>query len=127
MFRCMKTLLTTAAVAFIAATAAAQYKTPPTPAPAPATQNQGAIQVQPNNNIQITPGAVQDDLALARRIPRDEAIQMVKQHKAVWIDVRSKESYDESHIPGAISIPLSEMMSRLKELPPHKFLITYCA
>ena len=125
MFRSMKTLLTAAAVALIAGAAAAQYKTPPTAQPR--TQNPGAIEVQQNNNIQMTPGAVQDDLALARRIPRDEAIKMVKQHKAVWIDVRSKESYDESHIPGAISIPLSELMSRLKELPAHEFLITYCA
>lgn len=63
----------------------------------------------------------------ARRIPRDEAIKMVKEGKAVWIDVRPRTEYDTSHIKGAISIPLAELQSSFRKLPPHKFLITYCA
>jgi rhodanese-related sulfurtransferase len=54
-------------------------------------------------------------------------MKMVKQKKAVYVDVRSKESYDQGHLPGAISIPLSELESRFKDLPRGKFLITYCA
>jgi len=122
----MKTLLTTAAVALIATVAAAQYKTPAQPAPAA----NPVIPVAPNKNVVITPApqaTAADELESARRIPRDEAIKLVKEHKAVYIDVRSKDSYDEGHIPGAISIPLSELLTRLKELPPHKFIITYCA
>jgi rhodanese-like protein len=112
------------AVAFIAATANAQYKTPPTPPP---TQP-GAVQVAPNNNIQVTTATNPDDeLSKARRINRDEAIELVKQHKAVWVDVRGKDAFDQSHIPGAISIPLTELNEHLTKLPPHKLLITYCA
>jgi len=54
-------------------------------------------------------------------------MKMVKQKKAVYVDVRSKESFDEGHLPGAISIPLSELPARFKDLPSGKFLITYCA
>jgi Spy/CpxP family protein refolding chaperone len=126
MFRVMRTLLAiAAATALTAATANAQYKTPPPP---PAAQP-GAVQITPNNNIQIsTPTAApEDELTKARRIPRDEAMSLVKQKKAVYIDVRSKDQFDDGHIPGAINIPLTDLQNRFKDLPPRKFLITYCA
>jgi len=63
----------------------------------------------------------------ARRIPRDEAIKMVKQGKAVWVDVRPKTDFDAGHIKGALNIPLAELTQRFRDLPPKKFLITYCA
>lgn len=105
-------------------TAAAQYKTPPPPA---ASQTPNGVQVTPNPNIQITPGAVEDPLSAARRINRDEAIKWVKEKKAIFIDTRSKEAYDLGHIPGSIDIPEPEIVSKIKELPPDKFMITYCA
>ena len=112
------------AVALIAVTANAQYKTPPTPPP---TQP-GAVQIAPNNNIQVTTATNPDDeLSKARRINRDEAIKLVKEKKAVWVDVRGKDAFDQSHIPGAISIPLTDLNEHLMQLPPRKFLITYCA
>jgi len=66
-------------------------------------------------------------LESAKRIKRDEAIRMVKSHKAVFVDVRPKDSYVAEHVKGAISLPLSELMTRLRELPPGKYIITYCA
>jgi len=66
-------------------------------------------------------------LESARRITREEAIKLVKEKKAVYVDVRSKEQYDQAHITGAISIPLGDVITRVKELPPGKFIITYCA
>lgn len=71
--------------------------------------------------------AAPDSLDSAKRIPRDEARKMVAEHKAVYIDVRSKDQYDIGHIPGAISIPLSELPNHWKDLPVHKYLIAYCA
>jgi len=63
----------------------------------------------------------------AKRIERDAAIKQVKAGKAVWVDVRGKEQYDQGHIPGSINIPLGEVLTRLRELPPKKEIITYCA
>ena len=67
-------------------------------------------------------------LESARRINRDDAMKLVKNKKAVYVDVRSKDSYDAGHIKGAINIPLSELIgTRLREIPPGKMIITYCA
>jgi 3-mercaptopyruvate sulfurtransferase SseA len=113
--------------ALAAATAGAQYKPQPTAPPTTPSQP-GAVQIAPNPSVQISkPSAADDELAKARRIPRDQAINMVKQGKAVYVDVRSKETFDEGHLPGAISIPLSQFQTRYRELPLNKFLITYCA
>jgi 3-mercaptopyruvate sulfurtransferase SseA len=81
-----------------------------------------------NPNLIITPPQKPDkNLEAARRISRDEAAKLVKEKKAVFVDVRSKESYDAGHIKGAVSIPESELTARLRELPPKTMLITYCA
>jgi hypothetical protein len=120
--------LATAAVFVLAAVAAnAQYKNPSvTPSPAPTMQSN-------NPSIQITPGALPNTatadapLESARRIPRPEAIKMVKAKKALWIDVRPRDQFEQGHIPGAINIPLSELPARWTDLPVKKFLITYCA
>jgi len=45
----------------------------------------------------------------------------------VVVDVRSKEEFDQGHIPGAVSIPYSEIEARYRELPRDKEIITYCA
>ena len=68
-----------------------------------------------------------DSLDSAKRIDRETAIEMVKEGKAVYIDVRPKNEYEAGHIAGAINIPLGELLTRLKDIPPKKYLITYCA
>jgi len=70
---------------------------------------------------------VQEPLESARRITREEAIKMIKAKKAVFVDVRPKESYDQGHIKDAINIPLGDILTRVKEIPPKTFIITYCA
>ncbi len=46
--------------------------------------------------------------------------------KAVFVDVRGDEFYAQSHIPGALSIPLGDLVNRLDELDPSNWIITYC-
>lgn len=46
--------------------------------------------------------------------------------EAVFLDVRSPDAYNASHIPGAINIPVSELESRAAELDPNEWIITYC-
>ena len=114
----MRTLLSAVAVTLIAGSAFAQFK---------------VTQVQTPNaqtaTMQAPPAT--ESLDAAKRIPRDEAIKMVSEGKAVWIDVRPVGDYDAGHIKGAINIPLSEISGNfteaMKKAPPHKYLITYCA
>ena len=65
--------------------------------------------------------------ATARRIEIKEAQRLVQKHKAVYVDVRPKEAFEQGHIKGAMNIPLGELMGRLGELPKGKMIITYCA
>jgi 3-mercaptopyruvate sulfurtransferase SseA len=75
----------------------------------------------------VVTSASEPSLESAKRMERDEAIKMVKEGKAVFIDVRPKDQYDIGHIKGSINIPLTDLMTRIKDLPAHKDLITYCA
>lgn len=124
----MRRLAAAAAVAtFVAVTATAQMKVPSQPAakPQPAATSTSPVQIQMNNpSAALNP---EKELESARRIGREEAIKLVKEGKGVFVDVRSKESYDADHIKGAISIPLSEVQARMGELPKNKMIITYCA
>jgi hypothetical protein len=127
------TLAVVAAATLVAGVAAAQYKTPAKP---PAS---GSIQVPTTpagSPVQITPGAPGSgpisqqppgNIEDARRVSQADAIKMVKEGKAVWVDVRSKDAYDAEHIKGAINVPLSELAAHYNDLPVKKFLITYCA
>ncbi len=45
---------------------------------------------------------------------------------AVFVDVRSAEAYQGSHIAGAINIPLADIESRFGELDQTQWIITYC-
>jgi rhodanese-related sulfurtransferase len=52
---------------------------------------------------------------------------MVKEGTAVVIDVRTQDSYDIAHIPGAKLIPSGEILNHVNELPKDKLIITYCS
>jgi 3-mercaptopyruvate sulfurtransferase SseA len=46
--------------------------------------------------------------------------------EAVFVDVRDQAYYENGHIPGAQSIPLSQFGQRLNELDPDNWIILYC-
>jgi cytoskeletal protein RodZ len=47
--------------------------------------------------------------------------------EVLFVDVRSGPSYAVSHIPGAISIPEDQIIDRMNELDPNRWIITYCS
>ena len=61
-----------------------------------------------------------------RRIAVDEARDLVQQGKAVIVDVRAPEAYQQEHIEGAILMPFNEIVANYDKLPKGKTLITYC-
>jgi rhodanese-related sulfurtransferase len=89
---------------------------------------QGTAPAPKANAQPMKPIPVQrQSLDQVRRISVAEANKLVTQGKAVLVDVRSKEQFDLGHIKGALHIPGSQLMSRLREVPPGKMIITYCA
>lgn len=124
-----KWLITAAGSMLFASIACGQYKTNPAPPPTTVTPAPTvAAPAQPPPAIINT-----DPNEAARRIMRDDAIKMVKEGKAVWVDVRAKDQFDLEHIKGAINYPLTDLETDLAadkaaaKLPKNKFLITYCA
>lgn len=65
------------------------------------------------------------DQSIVARADVDEAKRLLGTDGAVFVDVRPQEAYEQSHIPGAISMPLVEMPLRYGELPRDKLLILY--
>jgi rhodanese-related sulfurtransferase len=61
-----------------------------------------------------------------QRVALEESKAAFDSGQATFVDVRSASSYEASHIPGALSIPLAELEGRLGELDPDQWIITYC-
>lgn len=59
-------------------------------------------------------------------ITKDELLKRTLNDDVVVLDVRPREEYKTGHIAGAISIPLSELMNRLDEIPQHREVVAYC-
>src|SRR6266511_2761498 len=55
---------------------------------------------------------------LARRLENGDEL--------VVLDVRPAEEHAAGHVPGAVSIPLSELRRRLRELPRDREIVAYC-
>jgi hypothetical protein len=60
------------------------------------------------------------------RVSLDEARAALEMGSATFVDVRSADSYQASHVAGAISIPLDQLEARLAELDKGEWIITYC-
>ena len=73
--------------------------------------------------------AARDELtreADVERIGRRELLQRMRNGEVILIDVRPPDEYAAAHLPGALSMPLSELSRQLKELPKSKEVVAYC-
>ncbi|RLK55055.1 ArsR/SmtB family transcription factor [Actinokineospora cianjurensis] len=59
-------------------------------------------------------------------IDRTELLRRVGAGEAIVVDVRPAMEFTAGHIPGALSIPLDELRSRLDELPSELEVVAYC-
>ena len=55
-----------------------------------------------------------------------ELVERARSDDIVVLDVRPEDEYASGHIPGAISIPVSELERRLSELPRGLEVVAYC-
>ena len=59
------------------------------------------------------------------RVSPEDAKKAYDEGGAVFIDVRSQQEYEQQHVPGALSIPLLDLGTRIGELNPNAWYITY--
>lgn len=60
-----------------------------------------------------------------RNVDLEQAKAEFDKGKALFVDLRSPEAYEDSHIPGALSMPLREILRRIDELPRDRPIIFY--
>jgi rhodanese-related sulfurtransferase len=56
----------------------------------------------------------------------NELLRRVRHGEVTIVDVRPPEEFRAGHIPGALSVPLSELKKRLAELPKGREVVAYC-
>ena len=66
------------------------------------------------------------DRADLSMITRDELLLRLRQGDVVVLDVRPQPEYEAGHIPGALSVPFSDVKSRLREVPQGSEIVAYC-
>jgi rhodanese-related sulfurtransferase/DNA-binding transcriptional ArsR family regulator len=59
-------------------------------------------------------------------VGKEELLRRMQQGDVVVLDVRPETEFKARHIPGAISVPLEELESRLAELPADQEIVAYC-
>jgi rhodanese-related sulfurtransferase len=62
------------------------------------------------------------------RVPLEQALTAYSAGAAVFLDVRSADSFATGHIPGAINIPVNEIEVNptLAGIDRDEWIITYC-
>jgi hypothetical protein len=60
------------------------------------------------------------------RISVTDAKKALDNGEAVFVDVRVAEIFVDSHIPGAVNIPLADIEREPDILDPQDWIITYC-
>jgi rhodanese-related sulfurtransferase len=59
-------------------------------------------------------------------VGREELLERARGGEVVVVDVRPAEEYAAGHIPGALSLPITELEARLEELPRRREVVAYC-
>lgn len=57
---------------------------------------------------------------------REKLLTRIGRGDVTLVDVRPVEEYLAGHLPGALSMPLSELRRRLDEIPRHREVVAYC-
>jgi len=112
----------------VLACAALQRAVEPTPAMTAIVESPPAITaiIEPTSPLQSPDlPATEDEVP---RVSLEQALTAYAAGAAVFVDVRSEQSYAISHIAGAISIPLVEIETNPTglDLDKGQWIITYC-
>jgi rhodanese-related sulfurtransferase len=59
-------------------------------------------------------------------VDEEQLLRRVRAGEVTLLDVRPREEYVAGHLPGAISVPLSDLASRAAELRKRRDIVAYC-
>jgi len=59
-------------------------------------------------------------------VDQGQLLQRVQEGSVTVLDVRPEDEYQSSHLPGAISVPLTRLQETLKDLPRDREIVAYC-
>ena len=77
-------------------------------------------------DVQQVVGLYLDGHDALQPVTFNELRRLMREGGVTVVDVRPAEEYDAGHIPGALSVPVSELKRRLREIPKRKEVIAYC-
>jgi rhodanese-related sulfurtransferase len=60
------------------------------------------------------------------KISSKDLVKLLKEGKAILVDIRFPEEYKAWNVKPSINIPLNELPERYKELPEDKLIVTAC-
>jgi rhodanese-related sulfurtransferase len=66
------------------------------------------------------------DRSKLRTVTRDELARRLRDGDVVVLDVRPVPEYSSGHISGAVSLPLGELIRRLRGVPKDRDVVAYC-
>lgn len=66
------------------------------------------------------------DRASFRPVTVDELREAMREERVIVLDVRPQAEYRAGHLPQARCIPVTELESRLSELPKEREIVAYC-
>ncbi|SEF56484.1 Rhodanese-related sulfurtransferase [Nonomuraea solani] len=70
--------------------------------------------------------AVRDRLGTLEGVTADQLADRLADPGTVVVDVRSAADYAAGHVPGAVSVPLEDLLDQLGELPKESEIVAYC-
>ena len=79
-----------------------------------------------SNTSTAEPHSDEETYPEIQRVSLTNAKATLDAGSAIFVDVRSAQAYQESHIAGSVNIPLVELEQRFSELDPADWIVTYC-
>lgn len=81
---------------------------------------------QVTSQTSVSSGHKEETFPEIERASLEEAKAAFDAGTAIFVDVRGDQAYAAAHVAGSVSLPPGEIESRLGELDPNQWIITYC-
>ncbi|MEO6144972.1 MAG: metalloregulator ArsR/SmtB family transcription factor [Dermatophilaceae bacterium] len=84
------------------------------------------VAAQHVEELQQLAGAYVGDRSNLLTVTRDELAERLSAGDVVVLDVRPEPEFRAGHIAGAMSVPISELINRLRDVPRGHQVVAYC-